>query len=753
MGDFQSVDKVQACISTMRAAEEERAKERAWINILFNGKRPYTPEEEKKHNIEINVNFQEGTNKLLEANRQVQNALLPPGDYFTIDIENAPASRAVEYSRIVTEEANRVHKRGQSGQRFMHGQRGKFASMVLHGIGPALRENEWQIFPRNVAIGDLLIPTDTDLTFENLEHFAPKRRLTPGELYRMTSDEKHRDPGWKMKTVRQVLKWFKDNPGMGLSQSERSNPEAFQEVMKQNGGWANSDAVPVCECWYFYYRKDDDPDGEWYRKIVLDKQYGQSEPDKDFLYESKEPCAKSLNRLLNVQFGDGSIVAPFKYHSVRGLGQMLYGVMELMNRLRCKFYQHTFEQLLTLIRVTSPLGEGRPKNLLIDNYGVVKQGVSFIKQEERHQIDGNLVQAAFDQFRQLMSENALSLTSKVNDGTKREQTATEVMAQLNSVSAMVGSMLNLAYTTEGFSYSENCRRLALPKSPSATARDFQRRCKDRGVPEKCMNPDYWVVEPERAMGSGHRQLELAILEKLMGARAAYPAEAQEDILRDFTISLTGSARKGNAWVPRLSKDTSATVEWVESKFATLYKVGKIHKKRGLNEIEYIESLLGMMIAIVKQIQKTDNMGTMADVIGLNFVAKDVQVHILKLEQDKSQKTRTDKYMDTLGQLMNEVKGFQQRLMQKNAANGDNGEAQAEVQKDLMVTAKKLEHKDAAFKQKTQQNTVKFQQSQAVKTAEAQAAIARGNAEASAEITRKTLLAATEAARKPPGKPE
>jgi len=37
------------------------------------------------------------------------------------------------------------------------------------------------------------------------------------------------------------------------------------------------------------------------------------------------------------QFADLSAVAPFRYHSVRSLGWLLYAVINLQNRLRCKF--------------------------------------------------------------------------------------------------------------------------------------------------------------------------------------------------------------------------------------------------------------------------------------------------------------------------------------------------------------------------------------------------------------------------------
>src|SRR4029434_9207338 len=80
-----------------------------------------------------------------------------------------------------------------------------------------------------------------------------------------------------------------------------------------------------------------------------------------------------------------------------------------------------------------------------------------------------------------------------------------------------------------------------------------------------------------------------------------------------------------------------------------------------------------MAIIIQRISQNGNMAKPEQLLGLQTVAQTIGEQIQILSADKTQKERVRKYGDDLGQLMNEVRGFAQRLaqqMKEAQANGN-----------------------------------------------------------------------------------
>lgn len=109
----------------------------------------------------------------------------------------------------------------------------------------------------------------------------------------------------------------------------------MESLWKQRSTYLNSDAIPKLKITTFYHQ--DGETGKWYRKVIVRENQSLPketiDPDK-FLYTSDKPFANSIDEIIHIQFGDGSVVAPKKYRSVRGLFMLLYSIIELMNKLR-----------------------------------------------------------------------------------------------------------------------------------------------------------------------------------------------------------------------------------------------------------------------------------------------------------------------------------------------------------------------------------------------------------------------------------
>lgn len=750
--NFSTPEKVGSVIENLKAGELRRAPNRALIDELFNGFPPYSKQEEEANKIQINVNFNEGAQLLLQAREQYENAFLSTSNFFTVKVPDAPKSKRDYYGGIITREINKVLKTSRQAFSYLHTQRSKFGGIVLHGVGAQMWEDQWKWLPFYIGIEDLLIPTDTELTMENLTHYAVRRRITPGSLYRKTFGAgENRDPGWDMSAVSKILDDYKD-----LNQNQNNwnwaqHPEKMQELIKQNVIMYDVDSVPKVGLWDFYYQ--DDKTAKWHRCMMLDSdcamtgsRNNETNPTK-FIYKREEPFADSLDRILHLQFGDGNNKPPFMYHSIRSLGWMLFDVVSLMNRLRCQFTQKVFEDMMLMIRALDPADRSRLDQIDIGpNRMILPDGLSFVTNDQRYKIDGNLVQALSANFKQLMGEFSSSYTQDIDTGTDKERTAFEVQALLSQTAKLTGSMLNLAYIQEAFAYQEIARRLTLKKSPDFTAKKFLNRCKEQGVPEKWMDSVRWEIEPERVLGNGNPQIEFAQAKALLDIRPLLSPEAQQMVLHKYVFGVTRNAKLAYELAPpEGGPKVTDSVHDSELAFAALMQGVPITPKPGLNPIEVTETILRLMAQEIQKIDQKRAMATPEQIDGLINAAGYAQQFIMLLSQDENEKQRVKMYGDALGNIMNRVKQFAQQITQAASQQNGNGqggidpETQMKIQGKMLETQAKLMSKNAADQQKMVQKNKAF-------AADEQ----RKNLATLAQVQRDTMVATAQASNKPEG---
>lgn len=695
----------------MKTAEERRGRNRALINDLFNGVPPYSTEEEEENQIQVNVNWKEGTNVLHTARSQYENAFQKPGNLFKVSLPDAPADKALKWGRTITREINKPIKESRA---YFQTLRNVFAGIVLHGVGARIWEddNDWE--PSYAAIEDMLIPTDTDLTMANLPYIAIRRKMRPGQLFKKTILKgKNIDPGWDLAKVKKILAEFKDENSQPQQYNWSENPEKMAELWKQNLSYYDSDAAPTIWFWDFYYREDEKEKRGWYRGMMLDKDCVKtsSGPDPiEFVYKSKRPFAQTLDHIIHFQFGDGNNVPPFKYHSIRSLGWLLFDVVSLLNRLRCQFTQHVFEQMMMLFRVQDPADRDRLMKILLFKNGIIPEGASVVTAAERYGVDPNLVQNLLSNFRQTIGESSSAYTQAVDSGTQKERTKFEVEAMLSQMSALMSSMLTLAYRQEFFAVKEIARRFCNKRSDAFAVKKFRQRCISAGVPEKWLDAEHWDIEVEQVLGGGNKMLELAQASRLREMRPTLAPDSQLEVDRIFIGALTDNDKLAERLVPVDKGRVTDAMHDAELAFGTLMQGVPMRVRGGLNHIEQVETLLNLMAITITHIQQTGGVGTPRDVIGLQNVAEYIGQHIQLIAQDENEKQRVAAYGKILSKLMNEVRAFMQRQMQ--AAEEQNQEidpvAEAKIRSQQMADAQKLQSKEQAHQQKMEQKRQSFE---------------------------------------------
>jgi hypothetical protein len=704
---------LEQVVWTMKLADHPRALNRARINSLFNGEPPYSDQEAAENHIAINVNSLEGCKLAHDARSQMANAFLKPGQYFTIRTDMGPVHKRQKYGAIVSKEVNKIMKRCP---RYFENLRAKFAQLILHGIGPSAWETRQHWCPDPIGIEDVMIPTNTLITMKNLPFFAIFRSYTAEELYRLTHGPK-RDKAWQMDNVNAVLKWADEEAARlsGTTWPQVWSPEKLSERMKEDSGLYASDAVPTIDTWDCYYWSDSQKVSGWNRRIILDG-YGQpgvggviptKAPDKNliggqgqFLYDPGDrKYGSKISEIISFQFADLSAVAPFRYHSVRSLGFLLYAVGHLQNRLRCRFSEAVFENLLMYMRVKSMDDAERALKINLISRGIIDETVQFLPQAERWQVNAQLAELGLNENQKIINQNSSSyVQSQGKTNPDVEKTAFQVRAELNATTALISSALLQAYQYQSFEYEEIFRRFCIPNSRDPDVRQFRLNCLKQGVPEKMLVPEAWELEPERVMGSGNKTLEMAISQQLMEWRPLYDPASQREILRLVTLSTTDDPGLTQILVPEEPDKLTNSKQKAMVAMGTLMLGLPVKFGATDNRIEVTETLLGEMAALVSRIQKTGGMAKPEQLLGLQTVGQTIAEQLQILSQDKTLAGRVRKYGDDLGKVMNLVKAFEQRLQQAMKAAQANGAGNGGPDPKDVAKAKAIETQ-AAIKAK------------------------------------------------------
>jgi len=718
----------------MRQADQIRASNRALIENLFNGLPPYTANEVEQNRIITNVNDLTASRLFFDTTKQFSNAFLKAGNYFTVRLTCGPTHKRDEWSRIITTEINRVMKKSQ---RYRQTLRNVFAQLVLHGIGPASWGTPQMWIPTMHQLCDVLIPSQTLLTMENLSHFAIYRRYTAAQLAQKISGPRV-DKGWNKGVVAKCIEWSEKQYGGTISGADWNwTPERIAEAVKENSGMYSADQVPTVNCWDFYHISDDEHNTGWRRRIVLDIPSRSETSDDDsrkitantkniiggrdqFLYTSGERnYADTLDEIIHFQFADGSVVAPFRYHSVRSQGFLVYALCHMHNRLRCKIVDATFENLLQYIRVNSVDDAERVKKIDLISQGFLPPDWQFVNQNERWQVNQNLVQLMLNLNQRQLSESSPNFNDNFGQrgSSEVEKTATQITAELNKASATVGTILQEAYGYQETQYRENCRRFCIPNSRDKDVREFRAACVRQDVPVDYLDVNKWDVSADRVMGNGNKQLEVAQAQQVMSIYQVLDPDAQQIAKRDFLFAVTDDPAKVNMLVPS-QKQVSNSVHDAQLAASTLLLGLPMDLKQGVNHGEYAATLLGMMQSMIQRISQSGGVGTPDQIIGLqNLAGQTIQgqpipgngamAHIQILSQDKESKSEVKKLSDVLGKLMNEVRAFAQRQQEAQQQQNGNGnqlppEDAVKLKAQLVLAETKAANMKASHDQRMQQ---------------------------------------------------
>lgn len=748
-------DSPSKCLAAIRAGDDmefRRGANRTKVLNASNGAPPLSAADATALGVKINCNFLELLILLWHARSQLESAFLRNQYFFTVKIPLAPVEYRADWEAKITAEINRPLSKSRE---YFELHRSRWSSVVTHGVGPMTWRNDGWL-PSFVSMADLRIPTDTTIDFKNLTWYAVRVAYTPLELAEQAFSKKSKNH-WNKRVVRDVLKNYKDqNTTDAMNNYDfNTSPEKLAELIKQNGALFGSDAVPTIPLFHFYFKdENDEGDESWHMRVVPDQAVVKGAPSEEqFLWESDDPIADSWKNLIHCQFGDLSTDAPFKYHSIRGLGFLLMEPTFYSNLTLCRMLQATMDDFNVWLRVQDNPDKARKQVQEFGNYCVLQSGVSVVPNTERHQVNERLAEFSLAQMKQRMGEAAASYTQDTDTGTNKEQTAFEVRVKMEQVNAMMSGILLTAFKYESYAYHEICRRFCDPDSRDKDIKSFRKKMIAAGIPERFLDVEYWDVDPVAPLGNGNPTIALSMAQQLYAIKGDLSPKAQNLVKHQYVLAVTKDPAMAMELVPLDKQEQSEAYHEAVGYFGTLW-AGVPIPLRGSHLIDQIEALMPLYATKINFITKRDNMASLDEAYGLQNVSSYIMQAIQALAQDPQQQQRVKEYSDSMGRLDNEAKGLIQRGQQarekemtetsNTEAQIEMMEAQAKMQSQQALTQSKLQQDKLKSAQQMSQKQIGFEQDQERQTVKAMTEIQLSQLRTASDIQNSKLKAEADA---------
>ena len=661
---------VATLVQRLANADERRAQVRAKLKGLVDGNSPYSSGElrSKGQSYRCNINFRESENFLSMGLSAFYDVFSEAPTYANVRINASDANESEVYSRIITEEFDRLQKQDDNFDYLIQLSQHE---MVLYGYGPMIFEDDLDWRCKAVRAGDILVPEGTKSNVNDWTVCVIRSRYQVHELYSsIRNEEGAAGAGWNVaETKKSIMQAAPEAQG-----GSHLNWEYYQQQLRNNdlSYSSRSDVITAAHVFYREFPTDEMPEGGISHCIIDERGHD----NKKFLFRRVRRY-KSWNEAIHCLFydkGDGT------FHSVKGMGVKMFGAMEIKNRLRCSLVDAAFTRAQIMLQPTTPdalnktsLIQMGPMAVLPPGYNVVQQNVSGALDSTMSvatDLEG-LLQANLSQYRQRLEKQG------------NPRTATEVEAIVGQQATLGKTQLNRYYEQLDALFAERYRRATSSNvtktSPGgAEALDFQKRCRDRGVPAKVMREiDY--VRATRTVGRGSVFERRSVMRELMDVSSMLPESGRANVIEDTIASMVGY-QNVERYYPKPKQDIDKQEQVQEAmRENALFKLRVPIPVSDLDShVTHAESHLSFGAQAAESISMGGDLMEVATV--LKMLLPHLAEHLQKLGVDEGRKEvfkllneQAGELAKVANQIVKQVQQQQQQQQQQQAAQQQNGD--------------------------------------------------------------------------------
>ena len=709
------------------SADQLRNATRSKLRGLVDGNPPYNPAELRRNNqaFRTNVNFRESEAFLSLAMSAFYDVFAEVPTYANIRTAYGnDMDKREEWSKIITEEFDRLQKLDKD---FDYTMQLSQREMVLVGDGPLIFEDATDWRCKAIMANDLLVPDGTKSNVGDWKVALVRTRMGVDDLFEKIQDEEAATAtGWNVDYVRQRIRSAMPEPYRSGTQYDW---EFFQRQLRSNDITfsARSEVVSMCHVFYKEF------DGKISHAIIDERD------SQGFMYRKLRRFSRWEQVIHPMYYdrGDG------EHHGVKGLGIKMLQAMELKNRLRCAMVDAAFARTQILFRPlnanalskTSVVQQG-PYAILPPDYEVIQQNIAGVL-DAPMAVNAdleNVLQGNLSQYRQSLSKPQ-----------GNPKTAFEVNVMVSQQSAIGKTQLSRYYNQLDSFFEERYNRASNPNLNPITKSDkdaieFQRRCKERGVPVQAMM-DIDFVEATRTVGQGSQFAKQQLLGSLLSLSGALPEGGKINLLKDYIAAQVGQ-QMVDRYLP--SQIQSSRVQ-DQAALAVLEHASLNQSNMPIvtdtqDHVVHIETHMAAANQAASSLQSGGNPQEI--MLFMQGIGQHVQDHLQRLATDPARRQQVDAYSQNLQELGKTIEQLGQMLQQQQQGQAQMQQAQAIQQGTDPRTAVMNADIQAKIARQNAETMANIQRQNAKSNAD----LSRRNAKTTADIQRANATAESDLAR-------
>lgn len=727
---FKNASTVQDFARRLVDNDSQRSFKRARVNGLVDGNPPYKASNlrEAGRADAANVNWGKAYSYLEAAVGSFYDLFSESPQFINVQSDYGTDEQKEIYSRIISEEANRILREDKTWDYNI--QLSQW-DMVLHGCGPLMFEDGYQVLPKAFHSGDLKVPEFTKSDTSYWEIGVIQATYYPPELYKfIEKPETASLVGWDVEYTKLVIANAMD---IKQQNGQMYDWEFYQQELKNNS-LAYYDDSKVCRLVHVFWKEFD----QRITHAIVEKDTSVGVAPKVGSQTDEPQSVKYLFKKLGRYSSFQEAVHPMYFshgnggyhHSVTGLGVRMYSAMEYQNRLLCNLCDKAFSPKI-LFKPTTTESAQKFSLARFGDYAVLPGGFDWQQTGVAGLMNDGL---AMDKaITDIIGENLSSFRPQMQKDDGNPVTARQINYDASVQGALSKTQFNRYYEQLDMLLTEIYRRMSNLSSTDERAKQFLERCKERGVPTEAISR-VKSVKAGRVVGQGSAFMRKQAIDSLINIAGALPEEGRQNLIADKVAAEAGFSAVSR-YMPdksrhKLSNDQQAeAAQWIG-----LMKIGvKPVITSSQNPVEFSTAFLGACVQAIQSLKAGGNPSQVYQF--LNVAAPAAMAHLKRFENDPTLKDVFKQQTAIFKQVAKAAEMLKAQLTKQMQQRQVQSQKTQQAMSDVQIKNLKAKNDIAIKNLKTQMQLRQSEQKHRLKMVQGAQEMALADAASAADIIR------------------
>lgn len=483
---LKSAKNLRSLYTQLVKDDETSAIKRARVQAMVDGEPPYSQAwlNANGQGSRANANFLVGRDLITKANNGFNDIITSVQNLIGTVVERGEPAERLAKARILATEATRTFRKWPS---FMP----NFMRLVdlfdTHGVGIAFFQDARDFRFSVCGFGNFLIPRQTEASEDQILYAVARKDMMVTELYQKIENEAAATAlGWNVPAMKAAIA----KATTRRSSTDSSDAENRQQEIRNNDVMSDRmyEHVPII---HGYVREFDGS----ISFFMAEKDSAEG----DFLFKHLNRYDSAEQAYIFFCYGVGNGT----FHSIRGMGDMIFALIQLLNRLMCQMADSAMLGSSMILEYESDKALQDLSVQYFGPYAIMPQGMTVVSHAAP---DATRVATPVLNEVKGMLQNASSryMTPNSQQSGDAYQNKTNAEASLENISSGDSGALDLFYCSLERTFREMFRRLVDgPKSDKDVA-EFHKRIEAAGVTKEDLDAiDHASTFAVRAFGAGN----------------------------------------------------------------------------------------------------------------------------------------------------------------------------------------------------------------------------------------------------------